>query len=166
MINSSLDVYKIEQGNYPVTPVKVDILRIVNNAIKGTSLLAEQKSIHVKVIEQGNNFWADAEEMLCVAILNNIIKNAIEASPDNATVSITLSLESNFVNVSTLNQGAVPLELRDNLFEKFSSSNHIKGSGFGTYSAKIMTEVQGGQIGFEILNESHTLFTMRLPITA
>jgi len=166
MINSSLDVYKIEQGNYPVTPVKVDILRIVNNAIKGTSLLAEQKSIHVKVIEQGNNFWADAEEMLCVAILNNIIKNAIEASPDNATVSITLSLESNFVNVSTLNQGAVPLELRDNLFEKFSSSNHIKGSGFGTYSAKIMTEVQGGQIGFEILNESHTLFTIRLPITA
>ena len=163
MINSSLDVYKIEQGNYPLKPTTVDLLNVVNNAVKGTSIIADEKNVSVSIETIGNNHNAYAEELLCIAIFNNVIKNAIEAAPDYSNVEITLESSPRHIQVHSLNKGAMPIELRDNLFEKFSSSNHIKGSGFGTYSAKIMTEVQNGTIGFEIIDDNSTRFTITLP---
>ncbi|GLX83545.1 sensor histidine kinase [Thalassotalea eurytherma] len=163
MINSSLDVYKIEQGNYPLKPTTVDLLNVVNNAVKGTSIIADEKNVSMSIETIGNNHHAYAEELLCIAIFNNIIKNAIEAAPEYSNVTITLESSPRHIQVHSLNKGVVPIELRDNLFEKFSSSNHIKGSGFGTYSAKIMTEVQNGTIGFEIIDDNSTRFTITLP---
>ena len=62
-----------------------------------------------------------------------------------------------------VNQGVIPYGMRETLFDKYSSSNHSIGTGLGTYSAKLMTEVQNGHISFDIINEEHTLFVVQLP---
>ena len=53
--------------------------------------------------------------------------------------------------------------MRASLFEKYSSSNHRSGTGLGTYSAKLMTQVQRGEIAFNIIDEQQTEFTVKLP---
>ena len=165
MINNSLDVYKIEKGNYPLNSSPVNVIKVIDNALKGIGLQAKDKDICLNFEHPSEDLYILGEEMLCISIFNNVIKNAIEASPEHVNVSIKAGTKGKFAWVSCLNEGTVPKEIRANLFDKFASSNHIKGSGFGTYSAKIMTEVQGGTIGFEIIGDTHTLFTITLPLS-
>ena len=61
------------------------------------------------------------------------------------------------------NLGAIPQDLRQNLFDKYATSNHIRGSGLGTYSAKLMTEKQNGTIDFAVIDEQKTKFTVAMP---
>jgi len=41
----------------------------------------------------------------------------------------------------------VPLELRDDFFEKYRTAGKAAGTGLGTYSARLMAETQRGRIG-------------------
>lgn len=43
------------------------------------------------------------------------------------------------------NQGVVPAEIRESFFEKFATAGKPGGTGLGTYSAKLLTEAQGGE---------------------
>lgn len=104
-----------------------------------------------------------AEEMLTNSVINNLLKNAVEAPPDNKLLTIETARDGEMASVIITNYGAIPENLREMLFDKFATSNHIKCSGLGTYSAKLMTEAQDGDIRFEILGEEKTRFIIRLP---
>jgi CheY-like chemotaxis protein len=163
MINRSLDIFKIEQGTYPLSPIETDLTVMVMDAINASQLLAEQKNITINVIGTDRPHMIWAEPLLCLSIYNNLIKNAIEAAPENSMVKILLKENELFVEFIILNQGVIPAILRENLFEKYVSSNLKQGSGFGTYSAKLMTEVQNGTITFDIKDEKATIFTVQMP---
>ena len=105
-----------------------------------------------------------AEPLLCLSIFNNLIKNAVEASPSNKNITLAIRQNNHFITFQLTNYGVIPAEMRSTLFEKYSSSNHNTGIGLGTYSAKLMTEAQHGEIHFEILNEEKTQFTVSLPL--
>jgi sensor histidine kinase regulating citrate/malate metabolism len=47
------------------------------------------------------------------------------------------------------NRGAVPHEVRCRFFEKGATAGKREGTGLGTYSAKLIIETLGGEIGFE-----------------
>ena len=76
---------------------------------------------------------------------------------------MALSQHNQFISFELTNYGVIPAQIRPTLFEKYSSSNHNTGIGLGTYSAKLMTEVQHGEIAFKILDEQQTQFIVRLP---
>ncbi|QBY05622.1 hybrid sensor histidine kinase/response regulator [Thalassotalea sp. HSM 43] len=163
MLNNTLDVFKIERGTYPFSPDMVDLNALVNKGIKAVSRLASKKNISFNVESTHHNTYIDAEELLCLSIFNNLIKNAVEASPDGESIDIHISEQGESVEFRMKNTGAIPPELRGNLFEKYSSSNHLRGSGLGAYSAKLMTEAQNGSIAFNIIDETYTEFIVKMP---
>ena len=62
------------------------------------------------------------------------------------------------------NKGAVPAAIRDSFFEKFSTAGKQGGTGLGTYSARLLTEAQGGTIAMETSDETNqTRILMTLP---
>ncbi|WOH38099.1 hybrid sensor histidine kinase/response regulator [Thalassotalea fonticola] len=163
MINNTLDIFKIENGTYPLSPDMVDLNKLVDMAIKAVSSLTAKKNISFNVESAQRSTYMDAEELLCLSIFNNLIKNAVEASPDNEEISITISEQKDEIEFKLFNRGAIPKDLRDTLFEKYSTSNHIRGSGLGAYSAKLMTEAQKGKISFNIIDEKYTEFIVVMP---
>lgn len=163
MVNNTLDIFKIEHGTYPLKPDMVDLNDLVKKAIKAVSALASKKHIHFNVHSKQQNTYMDAEELLCLSIFNNLIKNAVEASPDHKEINIDIKENSDTVEFSLINEGVIPVDLRDTLFEKYSTSNHLRGSGLGAYSAKLMTEAQKGSINFTIIDEIKTKFTVVMP---
>ncbi|OUS32999.1 hypothetical protein A9Q98_00165 [Thalassotalea sp. 42_200_T64] len=163
MVNNTLDVFKIESGTYPLNPDMVDINHLVNRAIKAVCTLTNKKGINFHIESEHAATYMNGEELLCLSIFNNLIKNAVEASPDNEDIYITLTEKADKVEFKLKNTGAIPAELRTTLFEKYSSSNHLRGSGLGAYSAKLMTEAQQGEIGFTIIDETFTEFTVLMP---
>lgn len=62
------------------------------------------------------------------------------------------------------NSGVVPEAIRQRFFEKFTTSGKHGGSGLGAYSAKLLTEAQGGQIAMSTADETNcTTLTVTLP---
>lgn len=48
------------------------------------------------------------------------------------------------------NKGAVPEAIRANFFDKFVTQGKSGGTGLGTYSAKLLSEAQGGSISLAV----------------
>ncbi len=163
MINNSLNLYKIEHGIYPLMPEETNINFLITDAINAVSSLSNEKEIDFILSGFEVEHAILAEPLLCLSIFNNLIKNAVEASANKHKITISLFEDKNFINFQIINQGVIPHDMRLKLFEKYSSSNHRSGLGLGTYSAKLMAEVQGGTISFEVKDEQKTQFLVQLP---
>ena len=67
--------------------------------------------------------------------------------------------------VTIHNQGAIPEDIRDRFFDKYSTSGKKQGTGLGTYSARLLTEVQNGRIEFESSEEAGTTLKVSMPLS-
>lgn len=168
MVNLSLDLFKIEQGSYRVRPQTLDIYRLVQTVLSDVAPHASAKRVTTRVVSSNGSdaepkpVYAWAEELLCYSLLANLLKNAVEASNEGGTVSIAVR-ESNGVLIDIHNDGTVPEEIRDRFFEKYATSGKAGGSGLGTYSARMMARVQGGDIAMTSSTAEGTTLSVRLP---
>jgi len=95
-------------------------------------------------------------------VLTNLIKNAIEASPDNEKVSVSLQDDDIYI-LQIHNKGTVPGNIRDRFFDKYVTAQKISGTGLGTYSSRMITETMNGSIRMETSQEKGTLITLKFP---
>ncbi|MBF0109975.1 MAG: hybrid sensor histidine kinase/response regulator [Magnetococcales bacterium] len=155
MINLSLEMFKMEQGTYSFEPVRVDLLGLIEKIRAAEEPRIQSRNIDLSVLIDGHpvtrqsRFFILGEELLCYSLLNNLLTNAIEASTKDQTVTISLVTRSSTPCVRIHNQGSVPRAIRDRFFEKYVTFGKAHGTGLGTYSARLMTEVQGGSIAME-----------------
>ncbi len=168
MINLSLDLFKMERKNYQLNAESVDVLSVIRKIVQETSEWARTKGVTIDIEINGTQavdndvFTIQSEELLCYSMMSNLIKNAIEASPHKEKVIISLDEDDEFL-ISIHNKGAVPLEVRDIFFDKYSTAGKKKGTGLGTYSAKLIVKTHGGNIDFKTSEESGTIIWARLP---
>jgi signal transduction histidine kinase len=108
------------------------------------------------------------DELLCYSLFGNLVKNAIEAAPEGGTVAVVYHAdEEGYGTVTITNPGAVPASIRDCFFDKFMTAGKKGGTGIGTYSAKLLTEVQNGRIEMATSDEANeTTLTVSLPLPA
>ncbi len=169
MINFTLDLFKIERGMYKLTPVSLDLLKIVKNFVKENKDLAKSRNVQVRVLvnnqrpDLDETFVVWGEELLCYSMIYNLVKNAVEASLPGKTVTISLSGNEKAV-IRIHNESTVPEEIREKFFNKFVTSGKQKGTGLGTYSAKLITETQGGDISMKTSDIEGTTITIHLPL--
>ncbi len=168
MVNLSLDLMKMERGDYQFQPVPVNISTLFQKIISETATLAGSRQITVSVnsgslpIENPACFYILGEELLCYSLFANLIKNAIEAAPEASTVTVKLA-NGESGSISIHNRGAVPEEIRERFFDKYVTSGKASGTGLGTYSARLITETQHGRISLETSQTTGTTITVRLP---
>ena len=167
MINLSSELFKIETGRYllDAKPVVIsDILRRIVD-ISRTTFAEKHLSIgfdtDMPIEDEIPKVLGDAT--FCYSIFQNLIKNACEAAPENAQVSVTLKAETP-LKIIVQNQGAVPEQIRGCFFDKFVTCGKEGGSGIGTYSAKMLAEAQNGTISMEVSDQKNqTTISVALP---
>lgn len=168
MINSSLDLYKMETGVYSLQTHEIDLIPILKKAISENYQLIQAYNLSSEVFLNGdpitdaNFFQVWGEENLCYSAFSNLIKNAFEAAPEQSTVKILLSDSEEMAKISICNQGEVPEDVRERFFDKYVT--HKKGgTGLGTYSAYLATQTQNGTIKLNCTEERTTIVTLQLP---
>ena len=151
MINRSMDLYKLENGSYGLSPEAVDLLSLLDRILLGCQRLMAPMGLSLKIfVNQSPRKPEDRFELLCdetliYAMLSNLVTNALEASCENGTVTIFLSKADGAV-ISIENRGTVPKAIRETFFEKFVTAGKLNGTGLGTYSARLSAERHGGTI--------------------
>ena len=158
MINRSLDMVKMELGTYRMVVEAVDLRRVVNRVISDLDSLSAAKGISIQIEPPGNQpFLVSGEKLLCYSMAANLIKNAIEACPDNSLIRIFLAKSQNGEATFTVeNQGLVPESLQDRFFDKYTTAGKEGGTGLGTYSARLMAQTMGGSISMTTSKEKGT----------
>jgi signal transduction histidine kinase len=166
-INLSLDLYKMETGAYNFLPEAVDLARVVTRVITELRWLCDQRGVRVETrlgdrpLGPLDQAVAAASELLCHTMLANLIKNAIEASPAQGCVTVSLRVGAR-ISVSVHNVMPVPEQIRSVFFEKYATYGKEDGTGLGAYSAKLMAKAQGGDISMESSEQEGTRITVRL----
>ncbi len=100
-------------------------------------------------------------------LLHNLIKNALEATPDSGA-RITLSTHSlpDFVELSVRDHGpGIPREIMAQLFEPYVTTKP-KGAGLGLAIVKKIAEEHGGTLSAENPRDGGARLVLRLPVSA
>ncbi|MES2412620.1 MAG: PAS domain-containing protein [Pseudomonadota bacterium] len=155
MVNLSLDLYKMEQGSYIFRPDAVDMVDLVDKVAVDIRGLAASRNVQLKLVSGAVQACAWAEELLCYSLVANLLKNAVEASPEGATVTVTLQQDEKTVSAADSaahivlgihNDGMVPVTVREKFFTKYTTAGKASGTGLGTYSARMMARTQDGDV--------------------
>ena len=168
MVNQSLHLFKMELGTYSLDAKTFDLLPILNRVVEDLFIQVQKKGLTMRILLNDHplgaaeQFIVYGEEPLCYTLFANLLKNAIEASPKNQTLAITLRDEEMAI-VAIHNHGAVPEDIRERFFEKYVTRGKTNGTGLGTYSARLMVETQEGDIHLESSADECTTVTVRLP---
>jgi CheY-like chemotaxis protein len=169
MVNLSLDLYRMEEGTYRLRAQAVDIAALLQTVVRELQAHAYSKDVRLVVDLPAEPVHAQGEELLCYAILANLLKNALEASPEGQEVRVTVGKTSDadgdVVSLDIRNAGEVPEAVRDRFFEKYATHGKVGGSGLGAYSARLMARVQRGSLRMASGPHATTL-SLRLPLWA
>ncbi|HLF49920.1 MAG TPA: ATP-binding protein, partial [Methylomirabilota bacterium] len=94
-------------------------------------------------------------------------KNALEATPRDGTVEVTLAPgERDRVRVTVRNTGAgIPAEIRERIFQPFFTTKS-RGTGLGRAIARQIVDAHRGSLRVESDGVSETTFIVELPTTA
>lgn len=110
-----------------------------------------------------------SDENLFRIILNNLLNNAVQYSPQETDVKISVGLlEDNMIYIQVKDYGfGIPEKDREHLFEPFyrgKNTEGTQGTGLGLHIVKTAVEKLGGKIDYTSEIGVGTSFTVTIPV--
>ncbi len=170
MINHSLDLYKMEEGTYQMRPESFDLQELLQHLRQETSRIRKYKDLQLNFLLNGEPLEEDrqipvlGEKTNIQSMLANLITNAIEAAPESSQVTVSIQQYAEYMHIDIHNYGTVPEEIRERFFERYATSGKTKGTGLGTFSARLIARSHGGDIDFSTSEDKGTHVRVKLPL--
>lgn len=124
---------------------------------------AQNKTIIIN--QKSDDFICATDERLLKRIIGNLVKNALEATPEMDVVTVGCKRRDNDIQFWVRNSSVIPQNVQLQIFQR-SFSTKGDGRGFGTYSVKLFTErYLKGKASFVSNQDDGTIFTITLPAT-
>lgn len=169
LVNSLLDLSKMEAGMMALNLEISDIRSLINKAVSGMEPLAMAKNVVIKleIPQDLPHVKMDGERIL--QALRNLIGNAVKFTPGGGHVAISAQPLGKGVIVSVADTGpGVPKEDLNAIFDKFrqatlTSYGKIKGTGLGLAIVKHIISAHGGKVWVESESGHGCTFIFQLP---
>jgi len=165
-INAQRDLMAAEQGELATDECQVNSITQLNKikTIYQAHPIARNKILRIHGDAADTDVISDPG--LLTRILGNMVKNALEAEPDGAAITLGADLEGNRLEFWVANPTPMPEEVRMQVFQR-SFSTKGTGRGLGTYSLRLFGEnYLGGKVGFSSTPDDGTRFFFSLPLPA
>jgi two-component system sensor histidine kinase GlrK len=170
LVNSLLDLSKMEAGMMVYAFASADLIVLIRRAVREIGPLAEKKSVTITV-EAGEGLpliQVDTERML--QVLRNLIGNAVKFTPRDGHVHVSAQASEQGIAVSVKDTGVgISTESLTTIFDKFQQdvlthSSKIKGTGLGLSFVKHIIKDHGGKIWAESTLGQGSTFIFVLPV--
>lgn len=163
MVESILEISRLEQGAVPVERGPLDLARALAEAADARRPAAEAKGLRLEVLAAADAPPALADAALVGRVLDNLLANAVRSTPAGGSVRASLEANGAELQVTVSDTGpGVPASLQQRLFEKFASGDR-SGIGLGLAFCRLAIEAHGGRIWAENGPEAGAAFTFTLP---
>jgi signal transduction histidine kinase len=171
LINTVLDIAKIESGQFSLNLAEYALGNVVETVRVATESLPETKKLALTTDVAKSLPIGFGDEQRLTQVLLNLVGNAIKFT-DTGEVRITAKTENGHFTVSVADTGpGIPLEEQRRVFEQFhqvdnSNTKAKGGTGLGLAIAKQIVEMHGGRIWVESRLGKGSTIQMELPTRA
>lgn len=163
LVQSLLKMSKLETGTVDFIKKEISVDELVIDSIERLSLLSDLKNISVKKV---GNFKVsiNCDPLWQKEAITNIIKNAIEHSPNGESVEVHCTENKLYTSIAVINRKeSIPKEDIPHIFNRFyRGKNATQDSiGIGLALAKSIVKKDNGTIEVESSKSKGTVFTIK-----
>jgi signal transduction histidine kinase len=170
LIEDLLDLERMAQGRMRLRKQRIEIGKVIADAVESVRWTADAHGVRL-IVECGpDHLFLVADPDRLQQVLSNLLLNAMEHTPREGTISITVGVCERGVEITVQDTGAgiVP-EMLDEVFTLFtqSSDGDVRGLGIGLAVVRSLVELHGGTVMARSAGRNQgSAFIVTLPTTA
>lgn len=168
IINTLLDVNKLEAGEMRLERADGDLHTAVKGAFESLGTLVTDRT--VKVEQPDGPVPASFDHEILTRVIANLVANALKFTPKPGEVVVRISRSRGGPTIEVIDRGpGIPPEYRERIFEKFGQVDGAKnrkmpGTGLGLTFCKLALDAHGGAIGVDSEVGKGSTFWISLPV--
>ncbi len=169
MVESILEITRMESGKIELTPSMVNLDRILEHSISEFLVIAQEYEVTIRNNSPDSLPLVEIDKNMIHRVLNNLIDNALKYSPRNGEVTVTSGINKKGEMAVTVNDEGpgIPDDYKNRIFERFvqipGSGSRKRGSGLGLTYCRLAVEAHGGEIWVEDSPGGGSIFTFTFP---
>jgi len=169
LVQEIINLSRLQDSDPLQVATENNVADLINEAIDLVKTTSEAKGISVSAKDIPEVLVLGDNEQLIMAI-HNLLENAINYSPENTKVSISVTINDDIVEIVVADQGiGIPEEAQDRIFERFyrvdpARSRETGGTGLGLSIVKHVASNHGGDVKVWSSPNVGSSFALRLPI--
>lgn len=182
LVNSLLDVSRLELGRMANEPAPTSIVDLIDDIEKELTTSIMSKKLDFKKTIQPKLPVVVGDPKQLRMVVQNLMSNATKYTPDKGTVRVTLrratahdletaklKTEKACIYFSVKDSGyGIPAAQQPHIFEKLFRADNVRkldveGTGLGLYIVKQVVETMGGRVWFESVESLGATFYVVLP---
>ena len=162
VINQQRELVAAESGELSTHPMFVSVASLLKT-VRDLYKRHDVGDGRLVVVGEAPDVDVVTDVNLARRVLENMVKNALEATRPGATVTLDAQDLGEEVAIRVHNPGVIPEETRHQIFQR-SFSTKGPDRGIGTYSMRLLGEgYLGGEVAFTTNEEKGTTFVFLLP---
>ena len=163
-IKAQRDLTSAENNEMKVIPSAIDSLKFLNEQCEIYRSLAFEENLKIRIDPNAAQITLISDPIILGRVLGNMIKNALEASQKDKTVTVGCNQQTDQVEFWVQNSTFMQRHVQLQMFKR-SFSTKSPNRGLGTYSMKLLGErFLHGKVDFISSLEEGTIFRLRLPL--
>jgi signal transduction histidine kinase len=171
LVNSILDMAKVEAGHVQLNLQRENLPTLVHNVVNGYLPMARTKGLELSLAlnDAPETLLCDATRL--IQVINNLLHNALKFT-EQGEVVMSLQRQGDQLRFSVRDSGpGIALEDQVLIFEKFRQAsafenrNH-QGAGLGLALSRQLVRLMGGELQVRSALGQGSEFTFTLPIAA
>lgn len=173
LVNSMLDIHRIEAGKMELQLAQCDLRRMASRIVNLFQTEARQKGIHLSLHVPASLPTIEADGDRLEQVIINLVANAVKFTGEGGSVRVSVRpADRNAVEVAVSDTGVgIPLEDQSQIFTEFVRVSRPggfdrSGSGLGLAIAKRIVEAHSGEIFVKSRVGQGSTFRFRIPAGA
>jgi two-component system, NtrC family, sensor histidine kinase GlrK len=169
LVNSLLDLAKMEAGMLDYHFARSDLPALVREVLQGLQPLAEARGVRlINTISDLPTVNVDRERLM--QVVRNLVGNAIKFTPEQGAITLTAEIRDKMLEVAVRDTGTgIPEDELTRIFLKFRQvlpdrSGKIKGTGLGLATVKQIILAHGGTVWATSQTGKGSTFYFTLPL--
>ncbi len=170
VVNSILDLSKIQSGSFDLTPSHFSIGPLVDMCCDMIKLKAEERNIELRRSCPDGLEEVMGDKRACKQILINLLSNAVKFTPDHGRVSISVKVEGDALLILVADSGVGInaqdlLRLGNPFFQAQGALDRpFEGTGLGLSIVRGLVGLHGGSLAVASEPDEGTCVQVRLPM--
>ena len=171
LVNSLLDVSRMELGTFMITPELSDICELMEETIKDLKPIVDKGKIVMEYTRGKKIPKLLLDRKLTKFIFQNLLSNSLKYTQERGVVRAEIELKEGNVLITIADNGlGIPKRQQSELFKKFFRADNVRakdteGTGLGLYLVKTIIDSMGAKVWFESEENVGSTFYVSIPLS-